>query len=42
MTRLETLRRAGVWAWLDTVSRELLDSIETKLTATAPAVSPRS
>jgi hypothetical protein len=42
MTRLEQLRRAGVRVWLDTLSRELLDSIETELTATAPAVSPRS
>ena len=42
MTRLEQLRGAGVRVWLDTLSHELLDSTETKLTATAPAVSPRS
>jgi hypothetical protein len=42
MTRLETLRRTGVWLWLDTLSRELPDSIEAKLTASAPAVSPTS
>jgi hypothetical protein len=42
MTRLGQLRHTGVSVWLDTLSRELLDSIETKLTATAPALSPRS